>query len=122
MEMRVNFLRGVFMSASHDSINLWDLRTYQRVKTLHPRSPNKFINALFSSNSQYLITVLSDGTLNYWDLADFEIKNHFHFDTSLIAFDTLSQSFNGEFLVTGYLSPTPLNTSTYLHTILVNSC
>lgn len=53
--IEVNYMRQVFFTASKDSINLWNLKTFRRIRTLFPKK-EPFSEAFFSPDADYLIS------------------------------------------------------------------
>jgi WD40 repeat protein len=53
--IQVNYRKELFFTFSKDSINLWNLKTFKRIRTLFPKK-DEFSFAQFSPDSDYLIT------------------------------------------------------------------
>lgn len=53
--IEVNYSRQVFFSASRDSVNLWNLKTFRRIRTLFPKK-EPFSEACFSPDADFLVS------------------------------------------------------------------
>ena len=53
--IEVNYLKQTFFTLSQDCINLWNLKTFRRIRTLFPKNA-LFTEAYFSPDADYLLT------------------------------------------------------------------
>ena len=54
-KIEVNYTKQMFFTMSKDSVNLWNLKNFRRIRTLFPRK-DAFIDCVFSKSGDYLIS------------------------------------------------------------------
>jgi len=97
--IKVNYSRQVFLTMSKESINLWNLKTFRRIRTLFPKK-EPFSQAVFSPDADYLISRFEVGSLEqsgkvyYWNLTTFEMEKEFDVDPVYSLFTVLSDGKN----------------------------
>lgn len=54
-KIEVNYTKHMFFTMSKDSVNLWNLKNFSRIRTLFPRKEG-FLDCVFSRSGDYLIS------------------------------------------------------------------
>ena len=67
------YTRQLLFTLSKDCLNMWDLKTFRRLRTLYPRREG-FSDALFSSDGNHLMTRFEGEVLYYWSVANYEME------------------------------------------------
>jgi len=70
----MNYARGTALSYSADACIIWNLKNWDRIRSLFAPSGTHFIQAEFSPNGEKIITCFKDSTLFMWDLNTFEMN------------------------------------------------
>lgn len=79
-KIQCNFQKEQFITISKDSLNIWDQKTFTRIKTLNPHKTH-FKDAFYTKDAQGLTTIFEDHTVYEWNQNTFELRKELQFPT-----------------------------------------